>query len=64
MEAVRGRTFVPDLQRNKETVTAYCDLAFVWLRPRTPNECYAGGGYMRSVLQIASQSSANPNGML
>ena len=47
MEAVRGRTFVPDLQRNKETVTAFYDLAFNQARPREAIERYAGDVYIQ-----------------
>jgi len=49
MEAVRGRTFVPDLQRNKETVAAYLDLALIKLRLRARAERYAGGAGIRPI---------------
>ncbi|HML93521.1 hypothetical protein [Methyloceanibacter sp.] len=55
---------MPDLQRNKETTTAYCDVAFIPLHPRAAVERCAGGAYIRRVLRIAPQNSANPNGML
>jgi predicted SnoaL-like aldol condensation-catalyzing enzyme len=64
-----------DLERNKETVVAFYDLAFNQSRPREAVAQYAGpvdifrldgaGKIVEhwDVLQVAPDSSANANGM-